>query len=67
MKTKQSGFLNTPAGYAACLMLAALASFLWVEYRLQVADALPLFLPLLICIGLHVFMHRVHGGHGDGN
>ena len=66
MKTKQSSFLNTPAGYAVCLMLAALAIFLWVEYRLQVADALPLFLPLLICIGLHFFMHRAHGGHGDG-
>jgi hypothetical protein len=24
-------------------------------------------LPLLICIGMHFFMHRGHGGHGgDG-
>lgn len=66
MKTGQSGFLNTPAGYVVCLMLAALAIFLWIEYRPQIVETLPLLLPLLICLGMHVFMHGSHGGHGDG-
>jgi hypothetical protein len=29
-----------------------------------VLGALPLLLPLAICLGMHFFMHRGHGGHG---
>jgi hypothetical protein len=47
--------------------LAIAAVFLWLEHRVHVLGALPLALPLLICIGMHFFMHRGHGGHGgDG-
>jgi hypothetical protein len=27
---------------------------------------LPVLLPILICLGMHFFMHRGHGGHGGG-
>lgn len=60
-------FLNTPAGFALCVFLAVGAVFLWLEHRAHVLGALPLILPLLICVGMHFFMHRGHGGHGgDG-
>lgn len=57
-------FLSTPAGFALCVFLAVAGVFLWVEHRAHVLGALPLLLPLLICIGMHFFMHRGHGGHG---
>lgn len=60
-------FLKTPAGLALCVFLAIGAVFLWLEHRAHVFGALPLILPLLICVGMHFFMHRGHGGHGgDG-
>lgn len=57
-------FLSTPAGFALCIFLAVAGVFLWVEHRLHILGALPLLIPLLICIGMHFFMHRGHGGHG---
>ncbi|MBI2585992.1 MAG: DUF2933 domain-containing protein [Rhodospirillales bacterium] len=57
-------FLKTPAGFALCVFLAIGAVFLWLEHRAHVFGALPLILPLLICVGMHFFMHRGHGGHG---
>ncbi|MFN4282464.1 MAG: DUF2933 domain-containing protein [Alphaproteobacteria bacterium] len=57
-------FLNTPAGFALCVFLAVAGVFLWVEHRAHVLGVLPLLLPLLICIGMHLFMHRGHGSHG---
>lgn len=66
-KEDKRPFLNTPAGFALCVFLAIAAVFLWLEHRVHVLGALPLALPLLICIGMHFFMHRGHGGHGgDG-
>jgi hypothetical protein len=63
---ERRAFLNTPAGFALCVFLAIGAIFLWLEHRAHVMGALPLILPLLICVGMHFFMHRGHGGH-DGN
>ncbi|MDP2357022.1 MAG: DUF2933 domain-containing protein [Beijerinckiaceae bacterium] len=57
-------FLNSPSGIALCVFLALGGVFLWIEHRVHVLGALPLLLPLLICIGMHFFMHRGHGGHG---
>lgn len=57
-------FRATPAGVALCVFLAIAGLFLWVEHRAHVLGALPLLLPLLICIGMHFFLHRGHGGHG---
>ena len=58
-------FLNTPAGYALCVFLAIAGVFLWVEHGAHILGVLPFLLPLLICVGMHFFMHRGHGGH-DG-
>jgi hypothetical protein len=61
------GFLRSPAGIALCVFLAVAGVFLWLEHRAHVLGALPLLL-LLLCLGMHVFMHRGHGGgpHGHG-
>lgn len=60
-------FLGTPAGLALCVFLAVAGVLLWVEHRAHVLGALPLLLPLLLCVGMHFFMHRGHGGtHGHG-
>lgn len=63
------GFVQTPARFALCVFLATAAFYLWLEHRAHVLGTLPLLLPLLICVGMHLFMHRGHGhhgGHGDG-
>jgi hypothetical protein len=60
-------FLSSPAGLALCVFLAVAGVFLWVEHRAHVLGALPLLLPLAICLGMHFFMHRGHGGHGGGH
>lgn len=57
-------FLNTPSGLTFCVFLVVGGAFLWLEHRVHVLGALPLLLPLLICLGMHFFMHRGHGGHG---
>lgn len=56
--------LRSPTGIALCVFLTVGGVFLWIEHRAHVFGALPLLLPLLICIGMHFFMHRGHGGHG---
>ena len=61
---RKRAFLNTPVGFALCVFLAVGAVFLWLDRRAHVFGALPLILPLLICVGIHFFMHRGHGGYG---
>jgi len=57
-------FLSTPAGFVLCVFLAIGAVFLWLEHRAHILGTLPLLLPLLLCLGMHFFMHRGHVGHG---
>ena len=65
---RRRAFLHTPAGIAFCVFLAIVGVLLWMEHRAHILGALPLLLPLLICVGMHLFMHRGHGGHGgDGD
>ncbi len=59
-------FWNTPAGFVLCVFLAIAGFFMWLEHRAHILGALPLLLPLAICLGMHFFMHRGHGGHGGG-
>jgi hypothetical protein len=60
-------FFSTPAGLALCVFLAVAGALIWIEHRAHVIGALPLLLPLLICVGMHLFMHKGHGhGHDDG-
>jgi len=65
-EARKRPFLNTPAGFALCVFLAVAGVFLWIEHRAHILGALPLLLPLAICLGMHFFMHRGHGGHGGG-
>jgi hypothetical protein len=57
-------FLRTSAGFVLCVFLVVAGVLLMVEHRAHVLGALPLALPLLICVGMHFFMHGQHGGHG---
>ncbi len=59
-------FWNTPAGFALCVFLAIGGVFIWLEHRAHILGALPLLLLLTICVGMHFFMHRGHGGHRGG-
>ena len=61
-------FLRTPAGVALLVFLAVAALLLLLEHRAHLLGAWPLLL-LLLCAGMHFFMHRSHGhgGHGGGD
>lgn len=58
--------LRSPLGMAACVVLAGVGLALAFEHRVHLLASLPLLLPLAICLAMHVFMHRGHGGHGGG-
>lgn len=60
MEPSDRSFFSTPAGIAACGFLAVLGLLLWLEHRAHVLGALPLVLPILICVGMHFFMHKGH-------
>lgn len=57
-------FWSSPAGFALGVFLLNAGALLWFEHRAHILGALPLLLPLLICVGMHFFMH---GRHGDGH
>ena len=59
-------FLSTRATIAAAiigLFLAVGGVLLVFEHRVHLLGAWPLLF-LLVCGGMHFFMHRGHGGHG---
>ncbi|MEX2451479.1 MAG: DUF2933 domain-containing protein [Rhodospirillales bacterium] len=61
-------FWNTPAGFVLCVFLVIAGALIWMEHRAHILGAWPLLLPLVICVGMHFFMHRGHGGHhGSGD
>ena len=57
-------FLRRPGGIAICVALAIGGAILLLEHRVHVLASLPLILPLAICLAMHLFMHRGHGGGG---
>jgi hypothetical protein len=57
-----AGILRSPTGMAVCMVVAGLGLALAFEHRVHLLASLPLLLPLAICVGMHVFMHRGHGG-----
>lgn len=61
----QQPLLKTPAGLAICVFLAAAGVLLVFEHRVHLLGAWPLLF-LLVCGGMHFFMHRGHGGHSGG-
>ncbi|WP_339828911.1 DUF2933 domain-containing protein [uncultured Parvibaculum sp.] len=55
-------FWRSPAGLTLGVFLAVGALFLVLEHGAHLLGAWPLLF-LLLCGGMHFFMHRGHGGH----
>jgi Protein of unknown function (DUF2933) len=58
----QGSFLSSRSGLVLLAFLAIAGTLLFTEHRAHVLGAL-LYLPLLLCPLMHLFMH---GGHGHG-
>ncbi len=58
----RENFLNSPAGWVLIAFLAIGGVYLWMEHQAQLLGVL-VFLPLLLCPLMHLFMHHGHGGH----
>ena len=59
----QSGFLTSRAGLVFIGFALIAGALLFTEHRAHVLGVL-IWLPLLACPLMHVFMHHGHGGHG---
>ena len=55
-------FLTSPAGLVMIGFLLIGGIYLWMEHRAHLLGAL-VFLPLLLCPLMHLFMHHGHGDH----
>ena len=70
MKTKsrqhddRNNFWLSPAGLTLAVFLGVAALFLILEHGAHLLGAWPLLF-LLLCGGMHFFMHRGHGSHGS--
>ena len=62
-ETAQGGFLTSRAGLVFMGFAAIAGALLFTEHRAHVLGLL-IWLPLLACPLMHVFMHHGHGGHG---
>lgn len=58
-----ASFLKSRAGLVLVGFLAIAGALLFTEHRAHALGAL-IFLPLLLCPLMHMFMHGGHGGHG---
>ena len=59
----QGSFLTSRAGLALIGFLVIASALLFTEHRAHVLGVL-IWLPLLACPLMHIFMHGKHGGHG---
>jgi hypothetical protein len=59
----QGSFLSSRAGLVLIAFLIIGGVLLFTEHRAHVLGVL-IWLPLLACPLMHIFMHRGHGGHG---
>jgi hypothetical protein len=59
----QRSFLSSPAGLVFIGFAIIAGALLFTEHRAHVLGIL-VWLPLLICPLMHIFMHGRHGGHG---
>lgn len=58
-------FWRSGTGKATIGAFAASALLLGYEYRATIfADSAAIWLPLLLCVGMHGFMHHGHRRHG---
>lgn len=60
----RTSFWRTPTGITLAVFLAAVVLLLIFEHRAHLPGVSPLVFLLLLCGGMHFFMHRGHGGHG---
>jgi hypothetical protein len=60
----QRGFLTWRWGLVLIGFLVIAGALLLTEHRAHVLGAL-IWLPLLLCPLMHLFMHGGHGGHGS--
>ena len=56
------GFLTSPARLVLIGFLAIAGVYLWMEHRAHLLGVL-VWLPLVACPLMHLFMHHGHGGH----
>ena len=61
---QQASFLTSRAGLVLIGFLSIVGALLFTEHRAHVLGLL-IWLPLLACPLLHIFMHGGHGGHDD--
>ena len=61
---RQRSLLTSRAGLVLLGFLAIAGLLLFTEHRAHVLGAL-IYLPLLLCPLMHLFMHGGHGGHGS--
>ncbi|MFZ2156310.1 MAG: DUF2933 domain-containing protein [Bradyrhizobium sp.] len=62
-ETPQGSFLTSRAGLVFIGFALIAGALLFTEHRAHVLGVL-IWLPLLACPLMHVFMHHGHGGHG---
>jgi len=61
-------FWRSRAGIYLIVALVLSGLLLGYEHRVHVwSSGLLIWLPLLICVGMHFFMHGGHGGHSKGD
>ena len=60
----KKGFLTSPAGLVMIGFLAIAGVYLWMEHRAHLLGVV-VWLPLLACPLMHLFMHHGHGGHAE--
>ena len=60
----RGSFLTSRAGLVLLGFLVIGGALLFTEHRAHVLGAL-IWLPLLLCPLMHIFMHGGHGGHGS--
>lgn len=59
----QEGFLTSRAGLVMLGFLVVIGVLLFTEHRAHALGIL-VWLPLLACPLMHIFMHHGHSGHG---
>ena len=57
-------FLTSPSGLVLIGFLAIAGVYLWMEHRAHLLGVL-VWLPLLLCPLMHLFMHHGRGDHSD--
>ncbi len=63
--TRPPSFWRSRAGFYLIVALVLAGLLLGYEHRVHIYESdLLLWLPLLICVGMHFFLHGGHGGGG---